>query len=61
MTIRQGSANMGGYGKAINEALRELRDGRIMSRILAHDHRVWKESPAEIRDRLGWLNPADME
>ncbi|MDP2725880.1 MAG: hypothetical protein Q8O44_06350 [Syntrophales bacterium] len=61
MTIRQGSANMGGYGKAINEALRELRDGRIMSRILAHDHRVWKESPAEITDRLGWLNPADME
>src|SRR3990172_3636926 len=61
MTIRQGSANMGGYGKAINGALRELRDGRIMSRILAHDHRVWKESPAEIRDRLGWLNPADME
>src|SRR3989304_4898418 len=61
MTIRQGSANMGGYGKAINEALRELRDGLIMSRIRAHDHRVWKESPAEIRDRLGWLNPADME
>src|SRR3990172_5271318 len=61
MTIRQGSANMGGYGKAINGALRELRDGRIMSRIRAPAHRVWKESPAEIRDRLGWLNPADME
>lgn len=61
MTIRQGSANMGGYRKAINGALRELRDGRIMSRIRMHDYRVWKESPAEIADRLGWLNPADME
>nr|MBC7245807.1 glucose-6-phosphate isomerase [Chloroflexota bacterium] len=31
---------------------------RVMSRIWAHDHTVWKPEPTEITNRLGWLHSA---
>ncbi|HOK06056.1 MAG TPA: hypothetical protein PK836_08325 [Syntrophales bacterium] len=37
-------------------ALSELRDERVLERILNRDHTVWKPSPAGIADRLGWLD-----
>ena len=60
MKMWRGSANLGKYQATIKRALDELWASRIMARIRAHDHTVWKESPAEIADRLGWLRPADM-
>ncbi|MCE5280508.1 MAG: glucose-6-phosphate isomerase [Deltaproteobacteria bacterium] len=37
------------------EALRALREGRIVERIRQRDHTLWKPDPREIADRLGWL------
>jgi glucose-6-phosphate isomerase len=53
---------LGEYQEAIDYSLQQLRDRKIMARIWARDHKVWKESPAEIADRLGWLDsPSDMQ
>jgi len=41
-----------GYG----DALARLETDRVVSRIWAHDHTVWKEAPTEISNRLGWLH-----
>ena len=44
-----------------DQAIRHLRDDRIVARIWDHDHTVWAPSPAEITNRLGWLDsPANM-
>ncbi len=41
--------------------LEELRENRIMDRIRDHDHTVWKKTPEEISNRLGWLSsPGNM-
>jgi len=37
------------------EALRALREGRIVERIRQRDHTLWKPDPREIANRLGWL------
>jgi transaldolase/glucose-6-phosphate isomerase len=42
----------------IDEALAGLRKDRIMDRIWAKDHTVWKPDPKEIANRLGWLTSA---
>ncbi len=44
------------YQIKIENALVELRDEKVMARIWARDHTVWKPEPAEITNRLGWLN-----
>ncbi len=49
---------LGPYQGAVDAALSELADRRIMERIWAHDHTVWKPEPAEIANRLGWLDIA---
>ncbi len=42
-------------------ALEDLRKNRIMDRIRDHDYTVWKRSPEEISNRLGWLSsPGNM-
>ena len=38
------------------ETLRHLRDRRVIDRIRAHDHTVWRPDPTEISNRLGWLD-----
>jgi len=53
-------ARLGGYEGAVGDALVHLRKEGIMSRIWAHDHRVWKEEPGEIVNRLGWLYSPDV-
>ncbi|UCF30533.1 MAG: bifunctional transaldolase/phosoglucose isomerase [bacterium] len=51
----------GPYAEAVGEASRGLRERNIMSRIWDHDHTVWKPSPDEITNRLGWLaSPENM-
>jgi transaldolase/glucose-6-phosphate isomerase len=55
---RRRSASLGAYQPAVDAALREMVADRIVARIWAHDHTVWKPDPAEITNRLGWLNIA---
>lgn len=47
-----------GYQSAIDDALRMLRDDRIVPRIWEKDYTVWGDSPDEITSRLGWLDIA---
>ncbi len=55
------STEAGALRNRIDEALAELRKDRIMDRIWAKDHTVWKPGPKEIANRLGWLSsPTDM-
>jgi transaldolase / glucose-6-phosphate isomerase len=41
------------------EALEEMQAQRILPRIWEHDYTVWKPSPDEISNRLGWLDIAE--
>lgn len=50
------TAALHSYQKKVDAALAELRDQKIISRIWANDHTVWKPEPTEITNRLGWLH-----
>lgn len=50
-----GVVDLGRYQERIDAALADLTADRIVARIWAHDHTVWKPDPAEIANRLGWL------
>ena len=52
-------ARLGAYESAVDEALGDLETNGVVRRIWAHDHTVWKPSPEEIENRLGWLHIAD--
>jgi len=49
-------AFLGSHEPAVVRALEEIRDQRVMQRIWAHDHTVWRDDPAGITNRLGWLH-----
>jgi transaldolase/glucose-6-phosphate isomerase len=51
---------LGPYQRSVEKALVELKDNRIISRIWAHDHTVWKPEPTEITNRLGWLHSPEV-
>jgi transaldolase/glucose-6-phosphate isomerase len=51
---------LGTYQGTFEKDLADLRDNRIMSRIWAHDHTVWKPEPAAITNRLGWLRSPEV-
>jgi glucose-6-phosphate isomerase len=44
----------------ISERLAAMDRDRVLERIWAGDHRVWKKDPTEIVNRLGWLTVADV-
>ena len=46
---------LGAYAPAVAAALAELDAEGVVARIRAGDYRVWRESPTEIVDRLGWM------
>ncbi|MBP1710187.1 MAG: transaldolase, partial [Deltaproteobacteria bacterium] len=46
---------LGSYQSAVNNALDKMRRSNIAARIWANDFHVWKPSPQEISNRLGWL------
>jgi glucose-6-phosphate isomerase len=50
-----GSFSLGAYKAAVDVALAEMKKHRIIERIWAKDHTVWKHDPTEINNRLGWL------
>jgi len=43
---------------AVDAALADLGARRVIDRIWARDHTVWRPEPAEIANRLGWLDVA---
>ncbi|MBW1996799.1 MAG: glucose-6-phosphate isomerase [Deltaproteobacteria bacterium] len=47
---------LGGFEAEVGEGMKKMRQERVMSRIWAHDHTLWKDDPAEIANRLGWLH-----
>jgi transaldolase/glucose-6-phosphate isomerase len=51
--------HLGKYQAAVQTALNQMQQDRIMSRIWARDYTVWKPQPTEISNRLGWLDIAD--
>jgi len=52
-------ASLGRYQAAVDAALEIIQTQKIVTRIWDHDHTVWKPKPAEIANRLGWLDIAD--
>ncbi len=48
------------YAADIKAALASLEQHDIIGRLWRKDHTVWKPSPAEISNRLGWLGVADL-
>ena len=38
---------LNGYQEAVDRALTEICDSRIVNRIWQHDHTVWRPDPAE--------------
>ena len=46
--------------KAVEATLADLDRSGVPGRIWRKDHTVWKPSPEEIADRLGWLNVTDV-
>jgi transaldolase/glucose-6-phosphate isomerase len=56
---RRHSASLGAYQAGVDAALEEMTADRIVDRIWERDYTVWKAEPAEITNRLGWLNIAE--
>jgi transaldolase/glucose-6-phosphate isomerase len=44
----------------VSERLELMDRDRILERIWRKDHTVWKDDPAEITNRLGWLTVSDL-
>lgn len=53
------AVRLGSYQAAVDSALAEIAENRVMSRIWECDHTVWKPDPTEITNRLGWLHVAE--
>ena len=53
---RRQTANLGSYQPSVDAALSQMAGDRIVARIWAHDHTVWKPQATEITNRLGWLH-----
>lgn len=49
------SLRLGSHRRLVVEALNELKEKRIIQRIWAQDYTVWGSDPAEITNRMGWL------
>ena len=43
------------YFDLIGPTLQQLDQNRVIDRLWARDHKLWKSDPAEIINRLGWL------
>ena len=53
------SANLGSLQAVVESALNEMASTRVVARLWAKDHTLWKPGPAEIENRLGWLRVAE--
>ncbi|HLF89855.1 MAG TPA: hypothetical protein VI451_12975, partial [Anaerolineales bacterium] len=50
------TTSLGKYQSQVDTTLTSLSTNNIASRIWAHDHTVWADTPDEITNRLGWLH-----
>jgi transaldolase / glucose-6-phosphate isomerase len=48
-------AHLGRYEGQVLSRLEKMKGERVIGRIWEHDHTLWKDSPKEIANRLGWL------
>lgn len=53
------SANLGSLQAIVESALKEMASTRVVARLWAKDHTLWKPEPTEIANRLGWLKVAE--
>ena len=53
-------ASLGKYQAIVDKALLQIKENNIIQRIWEHDHTVWKDDPAEIDNRLGWLHSPEV-
>jgi transaldolase/glucose-6-phosphate isomerase len=51
-------AHLGTHQRAVDAALDEMVENRIVARLWANDHTIWKPEPTEITNRLDWLRIA---
>ncbi|MCC6381358.1 MAG: bifunctional transaldolase/phosoglucose isomerase [Dehalococcoidia bacterium] len=54
------AGDLGPLAAAVARRLDAMARDRIVQRIWACDHTVWKPDPTEISDRLGWLSVAEV-
>ncbi len=47
---------LGSYAADVTDALKRLDEQAVVQRIWSGDHTVWRDDPAEIENRLGWLH-----
>ena len=47
---------LGSHAADVTDALTRLEEDRVVPRIWSGDHTVWRDDPAEIENRLGWLH-----
>ena len=52
---RMVTAELGALARPVEIRLERMREENVIRRIREHDHTVWKDSPKEITNRLGWL------
>ncbi|MBI4400104.1 MAG: glucose-6-phosphate isomerase [Nitrospirae bacterium] len=53
------SARLGSWQTSVEAALGEMVHARVVARLWAKDHTLWKPDPTEITNRLGWLTVAE--
>src|SRR5438094_1287427 len=53
------SANLGSLQPMVESAMKEMANTRVVARLWAKDHTLWKPEPTEIANRLGWLGVAE--
>ena len=58
MSAPRPELSLGPLRAAVEPAFARADEEGLVRRIWARDHRVWKQDPAEVSDRLGWLDIA---
>ncbi len=53
------NAKLGAFQPRVDAILTDMAKKRITARLWAKDHRLWKPTPTEIENRLGWLAVAE--
>ncbi|MCW8813812.1 MAG: hypothetical protein OQK65_09815, partial [Chlorobium sp.] len=48
--------SLGKFQSSVEKSFNKISRDRIVSRIWHKDHTVWRKDPAEISNRLGWLD-----
>ena len=51
--------NLGQFQPPVDAALADMAQRRLLERLWRRDHRLWKPTPVEITNRLGWLTVAE--